>query len=223
MALEQFTKPRFLLCEGDDDKGFFEVLISGRQLPEFQVCNSKDCCGTGGTSGFQPSLKGMEALSGWLELKALLIVRDNDVAGASFKEVCDALEANGHIPPPNPDATGTMAGKPVAILMIPRADRVGDLETLCLPAIYEKWPKAKRCVPLFLKCTGALKCTGGNNWAKRSSVSKARARAATVGFHEDDPYRGIGILFKKGILSVQNSCFDEVARFLGNFDAMCGI
>lgn len=225
MSLEKFTKPRFILCEGMDDKAFLQALITQRHLPEFQVCHAAECNKgqIGGNRGFSPSIAGMEALSGFDDLKALLIVTDNDVLGESFRNAQNALSANSHTPPTAPNAVGTMVGKPVAILMIPDANTVGDLETISLTAIYGKWPKAKRCVPLFLKCTGALKCFGGAKWSKRSSISKALARAASVGFNEDDPYKGIGYLFQNNTLSVHHKCFDRIADFLSSFDAFCGI
>lgn len=165
----------------------------------------------------------MEALSGWGALRALLIVADNDNVGPSFAEAQRAITDNGHVAPANPASAGDMAGKPIAILMIPNPGVNGDLETLCLPAIYEKWPKGKRCVTFFLKCTGALKCNGANKWTKASSVSKARARAVAVGFNEDDPYKGIGYLFKNETLSVHHECFNEIASYLADFDTLCGI
>ena len=222
MSLNAFTKARFLLCEGDDDKGFFEALIAARSLPDFQVCHTGECCGTGGITGFAPSLKGMVALSGWRNVRGLLLVSDNDTA-ASFGVVQQALTSNGFSPPPDPTGVGEMGGKPVAVLMIPHSSAVGDIETLSLPCIYAKWPKARICVPLFLRCTGALTLTGGPKWPRRASISKARARATTVGFNADDPYKGIGHLFRNGTLSVKHPCFDAVASFLRGFDAMCGI
>jgi len=219
MDLEKFTKPRFLLCEGDDDKGFFETLIKNRGLPDFQVCHSAECnsARAGGRSGFAKSLRGFEALSGFRDVRAFLIASDNDALGTAFAEVRRALSDNGHLAPASPAEVGALRGKPVAILMIPNADRVGDLESLCLPAIYDKWPRAEECITRFLECTGA------NTWAKRSSLSKARARSAAVGFNEDDPYKGPGHLFRNGTLSVLHSCFDEIADFFTRFDAMTGI
>lgn len=217
MGFSGFTKTRFMLCEGDDDKGVFEALIGARNLPEFQICHSAECGGAGGRSGFAASIKGMEALSGFEAVRALLIVTDNDVLGTSFAEAQLALSDNGHTPPVVPTALGRMVGKPVAILMIPDHNLVGDLETLCLPAIHARWPTAQGCVDAFLECTGA------NTWVRRSKISKARARAAAVGFNEDDPYKGIGHLFRNGTLSPLNHCFDHIADFLSNFDGMCGI
>jgi hypothetical protein len=225
-----FTKPRFLLCEGDDDKAFLEALIRTRGLPEFQVCHAAECNragpggrGIGGRSGFRHSLdSGIRVLSGFSQLRAVLIVSDNDKA-TSFREVQDELRAAGHTPPTAAGDVAGIFGKPGVVFMVPTPNTFGDLETLSLPAIYQKWPKARICVPLFLRCTGALKWLGGPNWSKRSSISKAHARAAAVGFNEDDPYKGIGYLFKSGDLSAQHACFDGVAEFLLNFDGLCGI
>jgi len=208
-----------MLCEGDDDKGVLEALISARHLPDFQVCHSAECNprNVGGRSGFSGAIKGMEALSGFRDLRALLIVTDNDALQTSFAEVQEAISVNGHTPPSNPHAVGNMLGKAISILMIPSDTVAGDLETLCLPAIHAQWPNAQQCVTAFLQCSGA------DAWTKRSSISKARARSAAVGFHEPDPYKGIGHLFRQGVLSALNPCFDSVATFLQNFDGMCGI
>lgn len=220
MSLQRFTKKRFLLCEGDDDKGFFESLIRYRRLPDFQVCCTAECNtkAVGGVSGFAKSIEGMEVLYGFRDvLKALLFVSDNDILGKSFEYIQRALTMNGYTAPNTHDTVGQMAGKPVAIFMIPRHDKIGDLETLCLPTIHAKWPTAEGCVNSFLQCSGA---TG---WTHRASINKARVRSATVGFNERDPYKRIGDLFKNRTLSVNHACFDEIALFLSRFDTTCGI
>lgn len=214
----EFKKSRFLICEGDDDKGFLETLIRERGLPEFQVCHAAECNEkeVGGRSGFQHSLSGLSPITGFAGVRAILIVTDNDKV-SSFDEVRDALTKNRHKAPASANDLGAIHGKPAAVLMIPSQNEYGDLEKLCLPEILRKWPKAEQCVTAFLACTGA------DAWEKKSSINKARARSATVAFNEDEPYMGIGNLFRNGTLSVRNPCFDEVARFLGNFDQMCGI
>jgi len=208
-----------MLCEGDDDKGVYESLIVARNLPDFQICHSAECNGggPGGKVGFAKAIKGMEALSGFRDLRALLIVTDTDALQTSFEDAQRALVDNGHTAPANPNVAGDMLGKPVAIRMIPTDAAIGNLEALCLPAIHEKWPTAPQCVNAFLHCTGA------DTWTKQSSISKARARAAAVGFYEPDPYKGIGHLFRNGTFSPLHACFDNLAAFLRNFDAMCGI
>lgn len=214
----KFTKSRFLVCEGDDDKGFLETLIRDRGLPEFQVCHAAECNdkGVGGRSAFKHSLSGLAPITGFDAVRAILIVTDNDTAG-SFTEVRDALIENGHTAPGTANEVGSIHGKPVAVLMIPSSAEHGDLEVLCLPEILRRWPEAAHCVAAFLTCTHA------DRWTKQSSINKARARSATVAFNEDEPYMGIGNLFRKGTLSVANPCFDEVVGFFQNFDHMCGI
>jgi len=170
----------------------------------------------GGRSGFKHSLSGLTPIKGFKELKAILIVTDHDKA-SSFSEVQEALTVNGHTPPGVPANLGSVHGKPVAVLLIPSETENGDLEKLCFPEIARVWPKAEECVSAFLKCTGADK------WEKKSSANKARARSATVAFNEAEPYMGIGNLFRKGVLSTDNSCFDPVADFLRAFDAKVGI
>jgi hypothetical protein len=211
------------MCEGDDDKGFLEALIKVRCLPDFQICRADECNtmgqdgkGVGGRSGFEHSLAGFKPTKGFGNVKAILIVSDNDKTG-SFAEVQDAFTKNGHTPPAVASALGSIDGKPAAVLMIPSPTQNGDLESLCLPEIHRVWPAAPPCVDAFMACTGSDK------WQKQSSINKTRARAVVVGFNEDDPYRGIGHLFRKGNLDPSNPCFDQVADFLRNFDTFTGI
>jgi hypothetical protein len=149
---------RFILCEGDDDKGFLETIISERSLPQFQVCQAAEFNpqGVGGRPGFAGAIEGIQPLSGFHTiLRAILIVTDNDNLQSSFRETQEALRVNGHTPPPSPQQVGRISDKPVAILMIPSHDTQGNFESLCLPEIFHKWPNAERCVTDFLNCTGA--------------------------------------------------------------------
>jgi hypothetical protein len=222
MQLE-FTKSRFMICEGEDDKAFLETLIQSRGLPEFQICRADECNskgvdgkGVGGRSGFKHSLSGFKPIVGYGAVRAILLVSDNDTKD-SFSEVQEAFTECGHTAPSTPQAVGTIDGRPSAVLMIPSATTFGDLELLCLPEIHRVWPGAKTCVDAFMACTG------GDKWKKQSSINKTRARAAILGFHEEEPYRGIGHLFRKGLLDPSNTCFDAVADFLRNFDTFVGI
>jgi hypothetical protein len=218
-----FIEPRFILCEGDDDKGFIETLLREHGLPGFQVCQSAECNnagddgkGVGGRAGFRHSLEGLRPITSFGVVRAILIVTDNDKA-SSFSEVQDALTANGHTAPHSADEIGAVLGKPTSILLLPSSAEYGDLEKLCFPEIARKWPKAEECVKAFMACTGAV------GWKKSSSINKARARAATVGFNEDDPYKGIGHLFRHGTLSTRNPCFAHIVQFFRGFDARMGI
>ncbi len=218
MSFEKFVKSRFMLCEGDDDKGFFEALTRSLDI-EFQICHVAELNkqNTGGVSAFGSSLKGIRITTGFRDvLKAVLLVANNHVAGESDKLIRNALFDSGFTPPVAQGCRGYMDEKPVVILTVPMGSP-GGIETLVLPAIYDKWPEAERCVDAFLESTGA------NAWAKGKSLDKARARAAIVGFHERDPYKGIGHLFRNGTLSLDHPCFDEIKQFLKDFDSLCSI
>ncbi len=214
-----FSEERFILCEGDDDKYFLQALIKQRGLPSFQIRHTGECNekGTGGTGGFLHALNGIQAISGFDQVKGILLVTDNDRIPSSFKSMQRIFRRLSLPKPNNPTDVLTICGKPGALLLIPHHNTPGDLETLCWPAIVEKWPNANVCVPQFLQCTGADK------WTKPASINKAKLRSAIVGNHEKDPYNTLGLLFKKGVLSTAHNCFDDVAQFLSDFDRMLGI
>ncbi len=220
--MAEFTESRFILCEGMDDKCFLEALIREHHLPSFQICHAAEFNGrgigessTGGKDGFKTALDRVDVLSGFDNLKAILIVTDNDEP-KSLKKLRQSLKGIGSVPQ-SVTEVGTIYGKPLAVFLIPSATECGDLETFCLPEIHKVWPRSPRCVEDFLTNTGAL------NWTKQSSINKARARAAVVGFYQPDPYMGIGYLFRKGQLSVKNQRFDALVDFLRKFDTFAGI
>jgi hypothetical protein len=217
----QFTSPRLLLCEGPDDKGFLEALIREHHLPQFQICHAAEFKGkddqppTGGKNGFRGCLDGADVLRGFDDLKAILIVTDNDSDSALrdlrriMRDVCDI--------PQDVTEIGSFCGKPLAVYLIPSANEIGDLESYCLPEIHRVWPNAEKQVTAFLTETKALA------WEKLSSIRKAKARAAIVSNYQPDPYHGIGVLFRKGYFQCKNQRFDELVNFLRDFDAFVGI
>jgi hypothetical protein len=222
MGPPMFSSTRFILCEGPDDKHFLEVLIKSHNLPNFQVCHAAEFNGwkpgeqpTGGKNGFKSCLDRIDVLSGFDDLKAVLIVTDNDEAKSlralrkSLKRVCSI--------PNFVTEVGRIYGKPLAVFLVPSATEIGDLETFCLPEVHRVWPRSPKCVEDFLTNTGAL------SWTKQSSINKARSRAAIVGFYQPEPYMGLGYLFQKGQLSVNNPRFTPLVDFLRNFDTFVGI
>lgn len=218
----QFICSRFLICEGPDDKGFLESLVERHRLPDFQICHAAEFNGwdegqipTGGKSGIKKSLERIDVLRGFEGLRAVLIITDNDHAKA-FRDLQKELKGICTVPD-SPSVVGSIYGKPLAVFMIPSADECGDLETYCLPEIHRHWPRSEQCVTEFLTASRALQ------WTKQSSINKAKARAAVVGFHQPDPYKGVGHLFKSGVLETGNARFRPLIDFLNNFDAFVGI
>jgi hypothetical protein len=205
-----------------DDKQFLTTLIRDNHLPEFQICHAAEFNGwgederpTGGKSGIPKSLNRIDVLAGFDRLKAVLIVTDNDDAKAwrglrkSLNRICTLPENSAEV--------GQIYGKPVAVYLIPSPNEYGDLETFCLPEVHRIWPRAAECVNEFLTNTRA------NEWTKQASKNKATLRAATVGFYEPDPYKGLGHLFENGYFSTKNTRFAPLVEFLRNFDGLVGI
>jgi hypothetical protein len=208
---------RFVLCEGDDDKGLLETVANLPGMPKLQVRHSAECNEkrTGGRSGFQHAIAGFDIVSNFRQVKGFVLVTDNDNAKA-FNDTGKALSKNGHRAPSTPAGIGELDGRPVKILLLPDALR-GDLEKLCLDVLISKWPKSKRCVPAFLKCTGA------ERWKKQASKNKALSRATIVGFYEEDPYKGLGHLFRKGVLNVAHPKLRPLVQAFRNIDNLLGL
>lgn len=209
----EFEKERFIICEGINDKHFLKAVIHKRGLPSFQIRHAAECNGskTGGRDGFGLAIEGIEALSGFSDLKGIIIVTDNDYENV-VNDIQRKLETYGYIAPSNQNEIGTFYGKPVAIILIPDHDKLGNLETLCLPALYEKLPGAKECVKAYLDCTDAIR------WEKQHELCKAVVRSIIAGFYENDPYKGLGYLFRDIPSLAEHTCFDGLVDILNHFD-----
>jgi hypothetical protein len=208
---------RFVLCEGDDDKGLLETITKLPGMPKFQVRHAAECNEkhTGGRSGFQHAIAEFDIVSNFREIEGFVLVTDNDNAKA-FRETAKTLSKNRYKAPPTLAGIGDLDGRPVKIILLPDTGH-GDLEKLCLAVLISKWPKTKPCVDAFLKCTGA------NKWKTQASRNKALARAMIVGSYEDDPYKGLGHLFRKGVLSPAHPALRPLVRSFRDIDQLLGI
>lgn len=225
----EFSGDRFILCEGINDKFFLRTLIKVRSLPDFQIrhaaeCVKRDedeeCCSDeerknkksgGGRSGFGRAIFGFPLNTGFDRLKGIAIVTDNDNERAVI-ETQEFLKEGGY--EPTSDYSGKIGGKPTIIVPLPDNSDCGDLEKLCLPALYSQWDDSEACVTAYLKCTGAL------NWEKQNQLYKAKVRCIISAYYEDDPYKGLGYLFtvKKMKHLANHKCFDQLTNFLKEFD-----
>ncbi len=207
-----FTEERFILCEGRPDKGFLETLINDRNLPHFQIREASEFTGgkTGGRSAFGIFIEGCSALSGFSNLKGIAIVTDNDEE-QTLRNIEKNLAKHGY-KPSDAAGIGSIENKPVVIIPIPDQTTYGNLETFCLPVLYDTWPSAEECIKAYLECTGAL------SWEKQHELCKAVVRSIVAGYNENDPNKGLGDLFKNGTLSAKHPCFDRLADILNRFD-----
>jgi hypothetical protein len=219
----KIEEERIILCEGRRDKLFLEVLIQEHALPGFQVKHAAECnktrenpTGTGGVDGFGRALQSLVAMTGFRHLKGIVIVTDNDKE-SSIKELGQKIRKCAKAGKYEYRSTKTanlivVANTPVLIVPIPD-DTCGNLETLCLPVLYDYWPRAEECVQRFLECTGATK------WTKQHQLDKARVRSIISAHYEKEPDMGLGELFKKSnLLSTRHDCFLQLIKTLSDFD-----
>lgn len=206
----EFTEKRFILCEGPHDKEFVESLIKERDLGPFQVMASYDCSGFGGVDGFGLSIESFPPIAGFDDLIGIAIITDNDNSD-SITKLETKLKNHGYVPTV-PRARGTIANKPIILVPLPDNENCGDLEKMCLPALYAKWPGSETCMGKYLQCTGAL------SWRKTQQLSKAKVRCIISAYHESDPYKGLGYFFKENKSLTRHKCFDYLANVLDKFD-----
>jgi hypothetical protein len=123
---------RFVLCEGDDDKGLLESIAGLPGMPNLQVRHSSECNEkhAGGRSGFEHAIREFPIISNFRRVKGFLFVTDND-NGNAFKETCQHLSKAGYKAPSTPEGVGELDDRPAKILLLPDSIH-GDLEKLCL-------------------------------------------------------------------------------------------
>lgn len=207
-----FTADRFILCEGENDKHFLEILISHKNLPPFQVMHADEANGGkgGGRSGFGPALEGFDVHTGFEKLRGIAIVTDNDTP-STCPDLERELSRYGYVQSGS-DCLGTLNSIPVRLILLPNRNEFGDLETLCLPALYDKWASSEKCVTEYLRCTAAAL------WRRQNKIPKAKVRSIISGYYEADPNKGLGYLFKEEPDLLDDKCFDELADILRHFD-----
>jgi hypothetical protein len=88
---------RFVLCEGDDDKGLLESMAALPNMPNLQIRHASECNEkrTGGRSGFGHAIKDFPIVSNFRRIRGFVLVTDNDNENA-FKETCEQLSRNGY-------------------------------------------------------------------------------------------------------------------------------
>ncbi len=118
---------RFVLCEGDDDKGLLESIAKLPGMPKLQVRHSAECneTRTGGRSGFEHAIAEFDIVSHFRQVEGFVLVTDNDNSKA-FKEKGRTLSKNGYKAPSTPAGVGELDGRPVKIFLLPDAVH-GDL------------------------------------------------------------------------------------------------
>lgn len=178
------TLPNLLICEGPDDVSFFQALLSAHHnLPHFSVRDTSHIKGQGaGNSRFSNALIGLRVdEESFRTVERILIVADNDEdPAASFRNVQKQINtAFGDKSAPSNVLEWAQVTPNIRlkVLMIPRANEQGNLETLCKPvaeaadltaaahidalanaARVDHWPNLMRRNEMWLRCNIAIRC-----------------------------------------------------------------
>jgi len=215
-GMEENISSRFvLLCEGGGDKNFFEELIRVRSLPSFYVTHPRMSIDPGGRSGFTSRLRGLRLQHGFDRIKGIIVASDNDRdPAASFKEVRGQIHEAEYKAPNHPFTVS--AGTPaVSIMMVPGAD-LGQLETLCLEAIEDEWPKEFACASTYAACVGTEK------WPNVGKRERAKLRALVSHICQKDPNSSLSHLWhdkRELVIPLTHKCFDPISTYLSGFEA----
>jgi len=228
MAQAVGARRRVLLCEGQADGAVFECLILDRRLPPFHVTwprKEEDIpTTTYGKGGFRSFLQGMPAATSYRDTTALLVVGDADNnPDKSFRELRGQIPAeDGYGVPDHPrEATRGSNGIAVAVLMVPWDDEPGCIESVCLQAMYDRWPEERACLETFSDCMRT------NGWQNICHRDKMRLRALFCSICEDDPYWGLAQAWNtrnraRNLVPLNHNAFNRIAELLRDFGAVAG-
>jgi len=200
---ESITKPNVLIVEGKDDKLFLGALIKHLAIESIQVLP------IGGKTKFGKNLKGLKPTPGFDDVKSLGIIRDADTNPKSaFQSVCDALDDVGL---PVPDKPLEPAGQEpsVTVLILPKENASGCLETLCLEA-QEREP-AMHCVEEYFEC---LRKHGVSEPSNPSTLCKAKVHVFLASKKKAGLRLGESARSKYGYWPWDHNAFDQVRDFL---------
>ncbi len=142
----------------------------------------------------------------------ILLVSDNDEnPNASFAEVqAQIISAERYAVPNEPLIVATSQDHPATVvIMLPWVGNPGNLEVLCLPAMYERWPHQRECLDFLSECLET------DDWPM-TRQSQMRVRSLIAGICRDDPNTSLTHAWSRVIdlIPFHNRCFDQVAAFL---------
>ncbi len=142
---KQIEAARQLLVEGRDAERFFQALLKTTGILDLQIQNF------GGVNELHGFLKALAKTGGFKEkVRSLGVIRDaQDDPTAAFQGVCGALR-NAGLPVPHRPETAADGTPRVSVLILPRPDRPGMLETICLEAVTDR-PIIK-CIEQYFAC-----------------------------------------------------------------------
>ena len=170
----------------------------------------------GGRGGYEKRLRSLRLQPGFEEVTGIIVASDNDAnPSASFKDVRKHIH-EAEFPAPNHPLIATKGKPGVAVIMLPKTNAPGQLETLCLESVQTAWPKEFKCAEAYGECTGITSWPQGKQ-------ERARLRALISHICKKDPNSSLTHLWSDGrelVVPLTHHCFTPLADFLMNFDAL---
>jgi hypothetical protein len=210
--------PRLLICEGPEDKFFFERLIQIRSLPRYHIWHAGVERGAhGGNTKFAQAIETfqLERPKTFASLSKIVIAADNDESPTdSFANVCAQIdEFFGAGSAPKKALEFTKTRPPVMAMMIPRFGEKGHLEKLCGAAARDADKTIGNHVDTFMSLVKA------ETWNDESRLTKAWLRVDLAVRCKNDPFIPLGVLFTERrhdhlIPLHAHSSFNEIAKAL---------
>ena len=204
----EFSKPCLLIVEGNDDKCFFEALLSYLSSSSRlqSISQSFDIYNLNGKDRLNDVLKTIKQTPGFNSVKALGIVRDsNSHPARTFQSIQNALKSAGFS---CPKKEMEMVGEEpkISIKLIPGINQTGMLEDLCLSSV--RADPAINCVDSYFDCLKERKII----------ISKDKPKAKCQAFLASRPRspRDTGIAAKRSVWPFESSAFGEMRQFLIN-------
>jgi hypothetical protein len=225
-GLKRIDHPYVLLCEGAHDAEFFEALIGTRGLPQFTISGCGHAVGARreGIDSLTDALDELPVISGFTNVRAVLIVADNDSdPNAAFRKVCKLIDATAEIEPgvrySAPLKPLTKAGtKPsVVVMMLPWTDVRGALDSLCYMSAAAKRKDIAACVDAFAKCTKT------DIWPV-TKLAKMKLRSLISAARIADPYMSPAWVWseKTDLVPIDDPAFNDIEKFLREFPTLVG-
>jgi len=204
---EIFIESKIIVCEGDSDRRFLDVLLQRRNINSFQTVKHAS-----GKGGFTNRLRTIRTNDDFAMIKTIILVRDNDDnPTSSFADIVKQVQKAGDYPVPTRPLEVAKAknGLGIVIVMLPWTDQEGGLETLVLESISGKEPQVRECLTEYLACTPA------RSW-NTNKQSKMLLACMVAGIVEKNPVGSLSYLWNeennlKNLLDHQ--CFNKLATF----------
>ena len=212
-----FASPdKVILCEGIADVRVIENLLRVRGITGFQVHLPKGgSSDTGGWTKFGRWLREIVVDPSFPKIRKFVVVADCDERPAArFRDIQGELRAAGWCGIPSaPLEVAQRAGVPdINVIMLPWPNQAGNLETLCLRAIYAKWPRLRWPLSCFVWLTPA------RSWGI-SKQSKSRIACLLSTTCASKPEATLHTLWQEDAryhFDLRHHCFDDLAEYLAS-------